>query len=172
MTWAFETSKPIPSDTIPPRRPQLLIFPKQFYPLGTKHSNRSAYGGYFHSDQHSVCIHLFCFYSKTATLARRKLSPTITRARFWYWRIITSFLCLSPRSSLSHLCLPVHTLSEDKYLVPTHSKLFLISLIVLFCVSKILFLSGLIDSHLFSILGLEVRVSVEFSLTHLCSKLG
>lgn len=128
--------------------------------------------GVFSCRPHSVCIHLFCFYSNTATFAHRKPSPTITRAQFGYWRIITSFLCLSPRSSLLHLCLPVHTLSEDKYLVPTHNKLFLTSLTVLLCVSENLFLSGLANSHLFSRLGFGITIFMEFSLTLLCSKLA
>lgn len=31
MIWDFEISKPALSDTPPPSRPQLLIFPKQFH---------------------------------------------------------------------------------------------------------------------------------------------
>ena len=37
--WTLETSKPSPSDTPPPTRPHLLILPKQFYQLWTKHLN-------------------------------------------------------------------------------------------------------------------------------------
>jgi hypothetical protein len=29
MVWVFETSKPTPSDTLPPTRPYFLILPKQ-----------------------------------------------------------------------------------------------------------------------------------------------
>ena len=39
MVWAFETSKPAPSDIPPPIRPHLIL-PKQFYQLGSKHPNR------------------------------------------------------------------------------------------------------------------------------------
>ena len=40
MAWASETSK------LPPTRPYPLIFPKQFYQLGIKHSDIWAYGGH------------------------------------------------------------------------------------------------------------------------------
>jgi hypothetical protein len=39
LVWAFETSRPSPGDTPPPMRPHLLILPKQFHQLGTKHLN-------------------------------------------------------------------------------------------------------------------------------------
>ena len=39
LVWAFETSKPNPSDTPPLTRPHLLILPKQFHQLMTKHPN-------------------------------------------------------------------------------------------------------------------------------------
>lgn len=39
MAWASETSKPTPSDMPPLTRPHLLILPKQFYYLQTKHPN-------------------------------------------------------------------------------------------------------------------------------------
>lgn len=41
MPWAFEFSKPTPSDTHPPTRLNLPILPKQ---LGTKHSDLRAFG--------------------------------------------------------------------------------------------------------------------------------
>ena len=36
MVWAFDASKPIPSDIAPLIRPHLLILLKWFYQLGTK----------------------------------------------------------------------------------------------------------------------------------------
>jgi hypothetical protein len=44
--WAFETSKPIPSDTLSPARPRthLLIVLKQFYTLVAKQSDIEAFG--------------------------------------------------------------------------------------------------------------------------------
>lgn len=36
IAWAFESPKPSPSYRLPPTRPHLLIFPKQFYQLRTK----------------------------------------------------------------------------------------------------------------------------------------
>jgi hypothetical protein len=37
LAWAFEASKPIPSDTLPPRRPHLLILLVYSYSLMAKH---------------------------------------------------------------------------------------------------------------------------------------
>lgn len=136
----------IPSDTIPPRRPHLLIFPKQFYPLGTNHSNRSAYGGYFHSDQHSVCIHLFCFYSKTATFANRKLSPTITRAHFWILDD-NHFLSMPQSSIIALTSVPASPHFIRRQVCCPYSQEAVSSLIMLLCVFENLFLSGLANSH-------------------------
>lgn len=44
MLWAFESTKPTPSDTSPPARPHLIILPQQFHQLRTKHSNIWAQG--------------------------------------------------------------------------------------------------------------------------------
>lgn len=41
----FEMSKPTTSDTLPPTRLYLPIFPKQFYPLGITYSNIGALEG-------------------------------------------------------------------------------------------------------------------------------
>jgi hypothetical protein len=37
LAWAFEALKPIPSDTLPPRRPHLLILLVYCYSLVAKH---------------------------------------------------------------------------------------------------------------------------------------
>lgn len=49
--WACETFKSTCSDPAP-RRSRPLFFPKQFQPLGTKHSYVWAHGSLFHSNQH------------------------------------------------------------------------------------------------------------------------
>ena len=36
LVWAFETSKPTPSDTAPPTRPHLLILPKESTNSGSR----------------------------------------------------------------------------------------------------------------------------------------
>ena len=53
MTWAFESSKPTPRNIHPPLRTHLLILPKQFYQLQTKHSNTWAYEDHVHSNHHT-----------------------------------------------------------------------------------------------------------------------
>lgn len=53
LVWAFETSKSIPSDILPPMRPHLLILLKYWYSLMTKHWNIWADGGHSYSNPSS-----------------------------------------------------------------------------------------------------------------------
>lgn len=53
MGRALETSKPIPSVTLPLTSSHLLILLNQFCKLGTKHSYRWAYGGNSRSNLHT-----------------------------------------------------------------------------------------------------------------------
>lgn len=39
LTWAFESSKPTPTDTLPAMRPDFLIFFKKYHSPMSKHSN-------------------------------------------------------------------------------------------------------------------------------------
>lgn len=48
----LKPQSPTPSDTAPPSRAHLLIFPKQLHPQRIKHSNMGVYGGHSHSDYH------------------------------------------------------------------------------------------------------------------------
>ena len=47
LTWAFETSKPTFSGTVPPERPYFWILPKQFHQVGTRPTNTCAYKSHF-----------------------------------------------------------------------------------------------------------------------------
>jgi hypothetical protein len=52
--WHGHVKPQSPSqETLLPMKPHLLIFPKQFLQLGTKHSNIGTAGGHSHSNYHS-----------------------------------------------------------------------------------------------------------------------
>jgi len=53
-TWAFETSKPAPSDTPPPTRRYLLILPIHLCQVGTEHSDTWAHEGHSGSNHRNA----------------------------------------------------------------------------------------------------------------------
>lgn len=70
LVWAFEISKPIPSDKLPPTGPHILILP-ECHSLVTKQSNPRVYGGHCYSNHHSPIFleYLFAsFYSKVRSI--------------------------------------------------------------------------------------------------------